>query len=809
MKLFIRRNDKDYGPYPIEQIKQLLVEGRLLKNDQASEDKNSWQELDRILASLNEPSVLEDLTKLSPKEASTSNESANLKPKEKVTEPIASHKGEHKTKSKEEIAKSDNTAKPKVLESNESQEKIPGLNKKTKSKKKLLLMFLSSCVIFTGVACYFLLTGGKIIQREVPLDALKQDGNFFYAYKEDKPFTGIGFSEFPNGQKDTVTTFKGGKPNGLSEVWWENGNLKYSLNFQNGLLHGTNKAWHQNGQKLSEGSTVGGKKGGSWEFWDDNGTKIKAVKFLNDHKEGLYQEWYSNGQKIIEGNFSKDQKVGIWQEWHSDGELKHIGNFINGKQDGMHKSWKATLLELKSENDYKLGVLVYTKTWLRTGNISEGPIKNKRMHGEWITYDKNETILYKDIWDNGNLEYNGAAERTKRNTTLKDILEKYEKKKILFDTNLITKLPLYNKNKEKIILDHINLYDSMYEKLKKINFLYYIDHENEFNEFLEHSKKTDNLIDDFNKDTIHNNLNLFFKKDLSDSKILIASNNSKSLSKIEINELINLKIKNNEALQKIAFSYPINRSFENLVELINEHMNVHEYLARLSKDLKDKYDFTISNKKTLKGIHDLELINGLESIIVKNSYVDEFTFLNKIEKPIKLNLDKCLINKFDALKKLKQTSIYSLSINLQRGLTLDHIFDNLKLRELELKSWRQTPNYKSGNYNIIEIKDILSDRKWAEIQELLLRRSSNPLNLTLNSCFIGGMNNQIKIKGSIIRSINNYRIPHQSDWWGESSDGDFIKINSTNDLSNYKVYLDNGLITESASTVLLLEEIRI
>lgn len=786
MKLFIRRNDKDYGPYPIEQIKQLLNEGRLLKNDQASEDKNIWQELDLFLARIKEPPNLEDLTKLSPKETSTRNETANLQPIAKVAKTIAPHKEEHKTNPKEETTESARIDKPKHLESNKSQEKTSGLNKKTKSKKKLLLMFLSSCIIFTGVACYFLLNGGKIIQREVPLDALKQDGNFFYAYKEDIPFTGIGFSEFPNGQKNTVTTFKGGKPDDLSEVWWENGNLKYSLNFQNGLLHGTNKAWHQNGQKLSEGSTVGGKKEGNWEFWSDNGTRIKTVGFLNDQKEGLYQEWDENGQKIIEGNFSKDQKVGIWQEWHSDGELKHRGNFINGKQDGMQKSWKASLMELKSEKDYKLGVLVYSKTWLKIGNIGEGPIKNGNMHGEWITYDKNETILYKDIWDNGKLVYDGGAERTKKNTLLQNILEKYVKKKILFDDNLISKLPFYDKSKENIILDHINSYNSMYDKLKKVNFLYYIDHESEFNEFLEYGKKIDILIDKYNKNIIHNNLNLFFKKELEDSKFLIASNNSKSLSKLELNELINLKIKNNEAIKKIAFGYPTNRSFTNLVELIDKKMNINEYLVNLSTDLLTKYNFTISSKKTLKEIHNLELINGLESIVIKNSYFDDITFLNKIEKPIRLNLDKCLINNFDVIKKLKQTSIYSLSVNLQRGLNLIHIFENPKLKELELKSWSQIPNYKSGNYNIIELKDIMNDRQWAEIQELLLKRSSNPLNLTLNSCFIERSIDQHKTIGSKIRSINNYKIPYQSDWWEESSDGDFIKINSIKDLSNYK-----------------------
>ena len=60
MKLYIRRNENEYGPYPIEQVKQLLQEGRLLKNDQASEDKNIWLELDLFLTKLSPIHVMKE-----------------------------------------------------------------------------------------------------------------------------------------------------------------------------------------------------------------------------------------------------------------------------------------------------------------------------------------------------------------------------------------------------------------------------------------------------------------------------------------------------------------------------------------------------------------------------------------------------------------------------------------------------------------------------------------------------------------------------------------------------------------------------
>ena len=132
MKLYIRRNEKDFGPYPIEQVKQLLQEGRLLKNDQASEDKIAWRELDEILdaknneASISEPPPIEDSSKksqeivspkskpvselapeesesIAPKQKKSSRSAANKQPEIKVTEPISNFQENGTTKPKKKL----------------------------------------------------------------------------------------------------------------------------------------------------------------------------------------------------------------------------------------------------------------------------------------------------------------------------------------------------------------------------------------------------------------------------------------------------------------------------------------------------------------------------------------------------------------------------------------------------------------------------------------------------------------------------------------------------------------------------------
>lgn len=150
MKLYIRRNEKDFGPYPIDQLKQLLKEGKLVRNDQASKDKIVWIDLAQFLdakdneASISEPPSIEDISKdsqeivsaksisesapeesesIAPKQKNSSMSSTNKQPDTKVAKPISSFQE----------------------------------NSNTKPKKKLLGVFVYSVIVlFVGFTAFFL-----------------------------------------------------------------------------------------------------------------------------------------------------------------------------------------------------------------------------------------------------------------------------------------------------------------------------------------------------------------------------------------------------------------------------------------------------------------------------------------------------------------------------------------------------------------------------------------------------------------------------------------------------------------------------
>ncbi|MDA9237241.1 hypothetical protein N9O99_02145 [Schleiferiaceae bacterium] len=88
---------------------------------------------------------------------------------------------------------------------------------------KKLLSILSLCLVF--ISCS---------PDRVLYDELTQKGEI--SYFEGKPFTGVAFDIYSNGQLKLQINYKDGKFNGLAEEWNENGELIDAGNFKNGEM---------------------------------------------------------------------------------------------------------------------------------------------------------------------------------------------------------------------------------------------------------------------------------------------------------------------------------------------------------------------------------------------------------------------------------------------------------------------------------------------------------------------------------------------------------------------------------------------
>ncbi|MBC6905959.1 hypothetical protein DWB84_10870 [Saccharophagus sp. K07] len=90
-----------------------------------------------------------------------------------------------------------------------------------------------------------------------------------------KPFTGVGYAEFPNGKLRREVTYVDGFPLGLCREWYENGQLKKEWVAERGVAPSKTTEWYEDG-------------------------KIKSVCIREHGIELKFQEWSSDGVLIVE-----------------------------------------------------------------------------------------------------------------------------------------------------------------------------------------------------------------------------------------------------------------------------------------------------------------------------------------------------------------------------------------------------------------------------------------------------------------------------------------------------------------------------
>ncbi len=146
-------------------------------------------------------------------------------------------------------------------------------------------------------------------KREVSMSSAtgkRTDGIYrYYAKGDDKPFTGILFAKYPNGNYSSWQEYVDGLGQGKWINYYENGNYKEIGYFNNNLVEGPIKKYYENGMLEAEGNYKDWRiKIGKWKYFDKNGNlestkdygekgSIEEVQQYYDRGEISYS-WYSN-----------------------------------------------------------------------------------------------------------------------------------------------------------------------------------------------------------------------------------------------------------------------------------------------------------------------------------------------------------------------------------------------------------------------------------------------------------------------------------------------------------------------------------
>jgi antitoxin component YwqK of YwqJK toxin-antitoxin module len=188
-----------------------------------------------------------------------------------------------------------------------------------------------------------------------------------------------------------------GKKTGVWRDYFDNGNIKTEINYRGGKKDGITKEFDEDG-KLIDISTMKG---------DSLASDPGGVVIID-----LYKEYHPNGKVKLVGGLNKGLKSGIFREYDIDGQLLQGYVYKNDTllSEGMilaggifQGEWKTYYLDgqIKSKGSYEKGrkngkwIFYYTD-----GNKEqEGNFKDDVLSGQWVWYYQNGQIKKQEFFN--------------------------------------------------------------------------------------------------------------------------------------------------------------------------------------------------------------------------------------------------------------------------------------------------------------------------------------------------------------------------------------------------------------------------
>lgn len=99
---------------------------------------------------------------------------------------------------------------------------------------------------------------------------------------------------------DDIEALPKTKLEGLTQVWFQNGQLRFKGNYRNGMLEGLTNVWFQNGQLNSEQIYKNGIKAFSRVWWE-SGIQCREISYIGFGDN--VSEWDENGELLYKGSF--------------------------------------------------------------------------------------------------------------------------------------------------------------------------------------------------------------------------------------------------------------------------------------------------------------------------------------------------------------------------------------------------------------------------------------------------------------------------------------------------------------------------
>jgi len=195
---------------------------------------------------------------------------------------------------------------------------------------------------------------------QVKMNELITKRGLTYDMGSRDPLSGQAYTLFPNGDTQTVVTYKDGLLDGAVVSWYAKDQKQVEGVLDKGQKTGVWKLYFESGKIKKQTTYSNNVEDGEEIFWFENGNIEKKGTYSEGKLNGKYAWYYENGQKKQEGFFSAGVEDSTWSDWYETGKQKMIGHLSNHERNGDWTYWDS-LGNITAKKNYQHGLVIVAK----------------------------------------------------------------------------------------------------------------------------------------------------------------------------------------------------------------------------------------------------------------------------------------------------------------------------------------------------------------------------------------------------------------------------------------------------------------
>lgn len=131
----------------------------------------------------------------------------------------------------------------------------------------------------------------------------RQGSDGLYYDEQGKKYTGTCHEYYADSITRASIAIKDGHLDGVTMIYFENGQLEEIRSYKNGMMHGIWEKWNRQNIKIGEANYTDNKKDGKWYIWDEFGILRYDMTYKDGEKRGTWYMYDDKGTLIDQKDY--------------------------------------------------------------------------------------------------------------------------------------------------------------------------------------------------------------------------------------------------------------------------------------------------------------------------------------------------------------------------------------------------------------------------------------------------------------------------------------------------------------------------